>query len=614
MSETYGSMIVAETLKEMGVKWIAGMMASGMMNIVEEGSKLGIRYYAVRHEQTGAYMADGWARSSRSPGVCLAGLVPGSTNLAPGLSHANLCNSPVFAMVQAESLGREGIQAFETIKPEFFAPITKWTHRITHSSMLSYWVRKGLHETMLYPPGPIAIQIPWTLNLERGDLVQQKRQPVAKLPKLQPGYGDPRDVEEVVKLILQTEEVLLITGEGVFWEEAGSDLCEFIERFQVPVNMRRVSRGCVAESHPLAVKVSDRQELIDAAKIIVILGLRVSYLDNWFEPPNWNPKAKYIQIQPNEQEVFLSVPTERCIIGGVKNILRQMIDCAKDLNAAPVLRSKWTKKVTECKERGEKRRRDRREKFAGIEPVHPDILSSTVLETAEKDATIILDSNSMAGFLTERVTAVVPGQVLDAGLQSGLGHSIGMGIGAQLARPGKQVICFPGDGGIGIGGMDIETAVRYQLPVVYIICNNSTLVSKLYKNFFFPEQDTSDCISGIRYDKMFREFGCHVDHVETPKTLKRALVKAFRSGKTSAINVTIDDSFLHRYVLRHALIDTFVRNKAADLSGEAKKEMKRMTWDDVTRTQKELVDMGITNVSSEELAEVVGLKLPKRTS
>src|SRR5205085_3400556 len=107
-------------------------------------------------------------------------------------------------------------------------------------------------------------------------------------------------------------------------------------------------------------------------------------------------------------------------------------------------------------------------------PIHPARLTRDLLDLLARDATVVIDSFTLSGWLSQWLIARFPGQVVDAGPLAPVGHGIGMGIGAQLARPGKQIVLVTGDGGLGIGGFDIETAVRYDLPIQTILWNNSS--------------------------------------------------------------------------------------------------------------------------------------------
>ena len=164
----------------------------------------------------------------------------------------------------------------------------------------------------------------------------------------------------------------------------------------------------------------------------------------------------------------------------------------------------------------------------------------------DDDATLVVDSFTLSGYTSQWFTAHRMGQIVDAGPLAPVGHGVGMGIGVQLARPGKQVVVVSGDGGLGIGGMDLETAAKYELPMVTLLWNNSSWgpgfeAMPLLKG----RTDPFDMISDIRYDKVFEPMGLYTEHVETPDQIVPALERALASGKTSLVNVVGDKRYGH---------------------------------------------------------------------
>ena len=193
-------------------------------------------------------------------------------------------------------------------------------------------------------------------------------------------------------------------------------------------------------------------------------------------------------------------------------------------------------------------------------PINPHFLAHEVVNFLDDSATIILDSFSMSGFTTDRFKAKFAGQVLDAATDGGVGHSVGMGIGAQLGRPGKQVLALLGDGGIGISGFDIETAARYKVPVVYLLFNNSGWISPTLEREELPNMPSWAISKDVRYDIIFEQMGCHTELLTEPGQIRPTLERAFNSGKTSLINVIPDDTVFPEE-LRHRIRDRQKRHQ-----------------------------------------------------
>jgi acetolactate synthase-1/2/3 large subunit len=166
--------------------------------------------------------------------------------------------------------------------------------------------------------------------------------------------------------------------------------------------------------------------------------------------------------------------------------------------------------------------------------------------------------------------------VLDAGLHQPVGHGIGMAIGAQVARPGRQVLSLMGDGGFGISAMDMDTLVRYRLPAVIVVMNNDSWSGVAAgHDSFYPEMGSWDNLPGLRYDRMFRELGCHGEHVVEPGDLRPALERAFSSGKPAVVNVVADTADVHPLRIRICAGDTWTRRNLDALPPSGREQLRK---------------------------------------
>jgi acetolactate synthase-1/2/3 large subunit len=352
-------------------------------------------------------------------------------------------------------------------------------------------------------------------------------------------------VEKVVHMLIKAKKPIIVAGDGIFWSKASAELRELVELLSIPVITRRMGRGAVPEDHPLSFSGGFRRPIQNQSDLVVIIGLRMNILEGFGLPPRFpSENVKYIQIAEDPEELTTRLPTEYSISGSPKQVLRQMINFAKDLKAKPD-RHEWLAFVTKEKEADLAKTKA---EVAGVRknsPIHPDFLAAEIVDFLDKDATAILDGFSMSGWFTDKFKANFAGQLLDGATWAGVGHSVGMAIGAQLGRPGKQVVALLGDGGLGISGFDIETAARYNLPVCYIVYNNSGWMNPATQSFMVPDLKDSWCmLPDIRYDKVFAEMGCHTEYVTEPQQIKPALERSFNSGKTSVLNIIPDCSIM----------------------------------------------------------------------
>lgn len=547
MAELTGGQIAAKILKEEGVEFMSGVHGGHIWPLMMGTSEQGIKILHLRHEQTGPYISDGWGRATGRPGVCFGTAGPGMYNMVPGLAHSFLCHSPVVAIAGQHEANHDRWAPFqEGYGEDVCRTFTKWSKRITDWTTIVYYLQQAFRDAVAYPPGPVLVEIPQNILGRAGDEEKQ----IGYIPKersveLSKAAAEPAVVEKMVRMLLEAERPVVIGGDGIYWSGASAELKEFVELLNIPVHTRRMGRGAVPESHPLAFTGGYRRPILNNADVIAVFGLQMSMLEHFAQPPTYSHEVKYILVSESMVDLDARLPSEVRLQANPRVVLRQMIDCAKDLVKEPPERAEWLEEISKVEEgyRAERSKnwREQLDKVCNDVPINPHFLSQEILNFLDDSATIIFDSFSMAGFITDKIKAKFAGQVLDAGTDGGVGHSVGMGIGAQLGRPGRQVLALLGDGGMGIAGFDIETAARYNVPVVYLLFNNSGWISPKFQQKFLSQiKDSWGMLPDMRYDKIFAEQGCHTEFVTEPGQIRPALEKSFNSGKTSLINVIPD--------------------------------------------------------------------------
>jgi acetolactate synthase I/II/III large subunit len=607
---TYGGKVIGQALKEENVECLFGV--HGFMNLaIEEANTLGVKMYHFRHEQSAGFAADAYARATRKPGVCFASTAPGFTNYVSAIAQAYSTLSPVVLLIGQHGIGTDHLKCLqEGYGSEVFKTMTKYTHRCVDWNMNSFWVRKALKDSMNYPPGPIVLEFPINNINNKGPNRQQKYISNAKVVKIPPTLGDPMEIEKAITILINAKRPLLVTGDGVYWSHGEKELKELAELLQVPVNSRRTGRGALSEDHPLAVTGATRGNILGNADVICIVSLRATGLEEWFEPPDWTRRAKYIQIQEVSDDFWYGLPTEVGIMGTSKFVLKQMIACARTHVKAIPKRKEWLNFLSQVKQKVKARQKDIVSSYMKERGhVHPHVLGQAIANVLDESSTVIYDGFTATAYLTDKLEAKYAGQVLDAGYHQALGQGIGMAVGAQIARSGKQVLALAGDGGFGISAMDMETLLRYSLPAVIVLFNNSSWGGRsIARHLYNPRMDSWDNLPGIRYDRMFKEMGCHIEYVENPEDVVAALENSFQSGLPSLVHVVGDATKLHPVRYRLSLVDAWTRDDINELPEEAIAELRGMTPMSLLRTEKSWRDWGL-HIPIEELADLVNIPI-----
>lgn len=565
--------VFAEALKENGAEIAFGVHGGDLWNIVDEISRAGIKLITVHHEQTAVYAAEAYAKTTGKVGLFYADTGPGSANVASALQQCYLSCSPVLGIVGGPIIGHEKSY---TIQPSYaehmFSHITKWSQRIVADYEVKHFISKAFKDAQAYPKGPCVIEFPLgaivglptppSYTSMAGGLLYKNRWRGDDTGKAlpQPG-GDPELIEKLVKKIYAAKKPVVFAGDGLHWSKASTELIEFAEKAQVPVCGRRVGRGIMPETHPLHFNSRIHRQILPQCDLLVAIGMKIGFFDSNFGS-EW---PKCIQINESPEHIFESVDTDMIILGGPKVVLKQIIEKINSINpAVSEERKRWIEEIQKKQKEADAKLAVRAMKYKDHEPVHHGWLCKTLWDTCEElyggMNRLIVDGYTISGFIPPFPKARYSGQILDSSEQAGVGHGIGMAIGAALGDPETKhhpIISLMGDAGMGNSGFDIETALRYELPIVYVVTNNDGWLTGMKYQFYGKNWDVlgpqdrrhgQAFLPGIRYDKLSEVFGIHGEYVKTPKEFRPALERGLKSaekGKPAVINVIVDPTLIN---------------------------------------------------------------------
>ncbi len=546
MAKSDGGELIARVMRENRVRYCFAINGGHLFPILAQLRNHEIKLIHMRHEQATAYAADAYARTSGEVGVCMVTAGCGLTNAVTGLCVAGLTGSAVVCISGQHPNTEDHLGSFqEAYGSDVVSSFSKFTKRVTDWSTIEFDLRSAFREAISPPQGVALFEIPQNILYHHDEDARQRKGARGFTPEDVRSAGDPAKIDRAVEMLHAADRPIIAGGDGLFWSQAGAELREFVELTGIPVYTRRAGQGAVSEEHPLAIRGAWKKPFTGRADVVLAVGFRFWSGEHFGQPPTWTDKAKYIQVDPTPTRIGWQVNADLPIVGDAKLVLRQMITRIKELKLdfAKNRTSEWTKEIAATRARFEAQIRDQNAKVLGNKPIHPARLCDDLIKVLDKNATTIIDSFTLSGWMSRAFTCRFMGQVVDAGPLAPVGHGVGMGIGAQLARPGQQVVVISGDGGLGIGGFDMETAARYKLPIVTILWNNSSWGPNFDQMPGLKGRtDPFNMLKDIRYDKIFAEMGCHGELVETPEQIVPALERAFKSGKPAMINVLGDTS------------------------------------------------------------------------
>jgi acetolactate synthase-1/2/3 large subunit len=539
-----GGALLGRILGEQDVQYCFTVNGGHIWPILSHLREHGVQMIHMRHEQSCAYAADAWARTSGKPGVLAVTAGCGLTNAVTGLCLAGLVGSPVVCLAGQHPTTEDYLGSFqEAYGSDICRSFSKFTKRVLDWSTIEVDLRLAFREATGAPPGPALLEIPTNVLYQQDDVARQRHGARVYPPDALRSAADPAAIDRVLEAVARAERPLIAAGDGVFWSGAAAELRALAGQLQIPVYTRRAAQGAVPEDDRLAVRGAWKKPFTGRADLVIAIGFRFWSGEHFGEPPTWSADATYVQIDATASRVGWHVSADIPVVGDPKLVLRQLSARAVELGVDGGRRrdGAWLADVARVRDEFDRAMYAQEEEVHGARPIHPARVVRDLLDVMDRDATIVVDSFTLSGWLSQWLVARFPGQVVDAGPLAPVGHGIGMAIGAQLARPGKQVIVVIGDGGLGIGGMEIETALKHRLPVCTLVWNNSSWGPSFDQMPMLRGRvDPFDMLPDLRYDRMFEAIGCHGEHVTEPDGVRPALERALSSGRASVVNVIGD--------------------------------------------------------------------------
>jgi acetolactate synthase-1/2/3 large subunit len=284
----------------------------------------------------------------------------------------------------------------------------------------------------------------------------------------------------------------------------------------------------VPEDHPLCF-LPARSTAFREADLVLVFGTRLNYVIEYARPPRFSEGARLIQVDIEPAEIGRSRAVDVGIVGDVGAVLGQMLEADGRLD--PTRYREWTRHLEAIS--AVKRAEQEEAMSVDQRPMHPLRLCKEVRDFLPRDAILVVDGQEILNYGRQSIPTFVPGHRLNSGPFGTMGVGLPYGLGAKVACPDKPVLVLHGDGSFGLNAMEVDTAVRHNLPVVTVISNNGGWTGT---DRFKAGRE----LGFSRYDLMAAAFGCHAEFVEEPEGVHPALERAFASGKPSVVNVITD--------------------------------------------------------------------------
>jgi acetolactate synthase-1/2/3 large subunit len=530
----HGGRLVAQQLKAAGVTKLFTLSGGHLFSIYDGCREEGIHIVDVRHEQTAAFAAEGWAKATRQPGVAALTAGPGVTNGMSAMASAQANGSPVLVLGGRAPAMRWGMGSLQEIDHvPFVSPLVKSARTAGSPAEIPALVDEALRLTLEPPTGPAFVDFPLDYVFSEGpgsDAPVKLPDPLA-LPPV-----DGAQIERAATLLRAAERPVVMAGTGLYWAHGEDALRRLCEDLSVPVFLNGLARGCVPADHTQFFSRA-RGDALKGADVALVIGVPMDFRLGF--GGSFGDETKLVVIGSSPPERPHPRPVAAELYGGVAATLDALREAAG--GASEPDRAEWNRSLRETE--NEKRAAEQNDLRDERAPLHPMRVYHELAQVLDRNAVVVGDGGDFVSYAGRVIDTYEPGCWMDPGPYGCLGSGPGFALAAKLAHPDRQVCLLLGDGAFGFAGMEFDTLVRHGVPVVGVMGNNGIWgLEKHPMEFLYGYSVAADLQPELRYDKVVEALGGHGELVSRPDELQPALERAFASGKPALVNVLTDPS------------------------------------------------------------------------
>ena len=549
MPQMRAGQAIIESLRAEGVEYIFGLVGTTTNSIVTElADRSDIQFVDTRHEEGAAFMAYGYARASGKPTACVTTSGPGTINLLTGISLAYKGHAPVVVIAgdtARDYIGRDGSQAFDLVS--LFEPITNLAVQVNKTERIPELMQDAFRTALTAKRGPVFLDIPRDL-IDGQTLEFDPPQPGAYRAVNTHVEGDALAVQQAVALLKQARHPLIISGGGVIDSGASTDAVALAESLDMALVPSYGHNDTVPNSHRLYVGppggrgASEALQAMNRADVILALGTRLNQ-----STTNWNnsvldSQTRIIQVDIDPQEIGRNHPVAVGIIGDAQAVAQQLLSAIREEFPEGRPNPEWRATIEELA--AQRKSRIESERELGGDPMMPQRVYSELARVMPRDSMVTIDAGVSAGLAYDRVQFEEPRTMFNYAGQGGLGMGLSVGLGTKLGRPDRPAISIQGDGGFLYTSQELNTAVRYGIPLVSIVLNNSCHgAEKAQQQRFYDEKYIGVDLDNPRFDQLAEVYGARGFYVERPQDIGDAVQEALAEQRPSVIEIPIAEYF-----------------------------------------------------------------------
>jgi len=528
-----GSRAVVELLEEQDTDIVFGIPGGVLLPLYDELVSSKLRHILPRHEQCAAHMADGYARVSKRPGICIATSGPGATNLVTGVATAFMDSSPLIALtgqVSTEVLGNDAFQEADSFS--LMMPITKHNYRVTDPKTLPEIMRKSFLIAMNGRYGPVHIDLP--VDILQSEVTDEDMSKTVRIPKPRRNLSGLLDA---IKLLEAAERPTIMVGGGVTWSRAGPEIVRLADILMAPIVTTLMAKGSVPEDHPMVLGVCGmhgRQVAnyaLNNCDILLAIGTRFSDRVTG-KLSEFGTKTKVVHVDIDSSEIGKNVKGRVGLVGDAWTVVNALIAGLQERKKAAT----WKDRILEL------RKECACDYNLTSDPLKPQKVIHELSSCLPSDAIVATEVGQNQMWASHFYKCYGKRMFLTSGGLGTMGFGFPAAIGAKLARPESVVADIAGDGSLQMVSHEFSTAVENEIPVMVCLLNNGWLgMVKQWQKLFY---DSRYCATNLGkspdFVKLAEAYGAEAIRVERHSEVKEAIMRGMRSEVPILLDFVID--------------------------------------------------------------------------
>jgi acetolactate synthase I/II/III large subunit len=539
-----GSELAVKVLEKNEVKYTFGVPGGHLLKLFDSIKESNLTPILTKHESGASFMATGYAQVSGKLGVCIGTVGPGATNLVTGVASAYMDSVPIMvltAQVGNSAIGKGGLQEAtgqgRTVDHvEIFDGLTKYSTLVNNGIKLNQAFNNAIKLALNGRPGPVHLDITADTFASEVDVDEKLIKKINRIPM----GGSPSSISEAAETLAKAESPAILAGAGAL--DAYTELGELVDKYSIPIATTLRAKGVVPENHPLSLGIVGlygtniaNKYLRSDVDVLLAVGTSFSEFTTHTWDPRFQPDLALIHIDVDPWEIDKNYQSTVSILGDSRLTLTLLLAELEHMDV------KQRNNDSLVKEKEQRQYFSDKAMSSEAVPIKPQRMMKSLRDALPEDTIVFGDIGNNLAWVEAFFQSRKPKTYYITSSLASMGYGVSASIGGQIAAPGRQVVCICGDGGFQMQGMEVVTAVNYDVPVKWFIMNNSTLgMIKDTQDVLFKGRTLNTDFINPDYVKLAESMGAVGLRATKPDEIIDVTKEALDNGRPTIVDIVID--------------------------------------------------------------------------